>query len=250
MKKLFLLPFVFFLCSLPASAQTNGVLGTEEFSSGYLCFSAGPVYLFGDIGGAVKNSGFEIADMNLKHVHFLYSLGWRQRFLHNRFGYKIAVQYGSFSGDDKGTRSESRGYAFNTDFFQASLLAEADFVQGYIAEIYPFSLYAYAGAGVISSRRINFTGGKIPPSSASKTSNTVPDFPVGIGFETQLSQKISLGIEAGAVFYFDDYVDGFAAPTYDDYSGNVMITLSYKVLGGKRNRDCKCFKRVKNVVSR
>ena len=251
MKHLFLF-FVIFLFPIQTTFAQNrrGLIGTNN-NIGSLTFTIGPSYLFGDLGGSVKENPTAFDNINLNNVRYEVSLGFRHSF-NNRFGYRLSLHHGLYESADAGLRNEARGYASTSNITMFTVLGEIDIFQsraairsrgaGATVAVRPWRIYAYGGGGGAYAS-IDLTGNSTAgnPRATSKTSESTPIIPFGLGFDIWTNSNFNIGLEIGWKYTFSDYMDGIRIrDSANDILGNISLTLSYRVFGGDNLRRNNC----------
>lgn len=217
----------------------SGLIGRRGGGEGILSFEVGGAYLFGDVGGSMRQPIFGVEDLVFEHVTIAYSIGFRFRHrLTDNFGYRISLQRNNFSGSDEGSRLYYRGYIFEATISKATLQIEYNFLSRE-----NFWLYAFSGGGVAHSS-INHTGAPIRPQDSHRTEVTAPFISLGVGAEHRLSRRSTIGLEIGTHYFFSNYIDGLSTfySRSNDVISFVMINFSYSIFGGGRInlRRCPC----------
>lgn len=132
--------------------------------------------------------------------------------------------------NDEGGDLESRGWSFESNIFELSVVGEFHpFGKPHISEsgLFQryFSPYVFAGVGMVNSDpTVSVTkqseSGLFPEADFKSTTLTIP---LGIGIQTQLSEKVSLGAEYGWRPTADDYLDGVSELGNPDGKDNYMF---------------------------
>jgi len=203
----------------------------------------GPAYLFGDVGGKVKDQMLlGSTDWDMAKTRFMYSIGFRQHFPNN-FGLKATLAYGQFAGTDEGTSNIDRGYSFTSDITEISLQSEYTLLGGpYSRHRTPNHLYVFVGAGILSYQPTLIREGDTRPIDIEGIAGITPVIPFGIGYQYRFSPRFSLGAEFGWRYTFTDFLDSVITPNSrnNDVLSNLNFTLTYKVYGNVSSEKCNC----------
>jgi len=219
-----------------------------------LTLSVGPAYLFGDPGVLENKQGpLNFLDYRILDTRLLYSLGLRHIFSNN-VGIKATVFYGTFAGTDELSKFEERGYSFKSTIYEFAIQGEYILLggpnSGFLSR---HTLYLYAGAGVMYSkpelrystdkkytRNNDVTNYILKTHAPGRDNDSVsldvitPAFPFGFGYQYQLSNNISLGVEFGYQYFFSDFIDGLKTEksTKKDVLASLSFSVSYKINKG------------------
>ncbi|HET7732339.1 MAG TPA: DUF6089 family protein [Paludibacter sp.] len=228
MKKILLSIFLVMLTFSALQAQRrNGLIGHRIESTGELVFAIGPSYSFADpdcskgIFGPIINQNM----FDNQHV----SLGYRTTF-NDDFGYKIALGYDHFTGNDIKT---PRNYSFETNAFQFAGQAEYYYHFGRrFRRRWPNTVYGFLGVGIITSNTVlnspvRYTYYKY------RDSDITPVIPYGAGYKYDIDNQFSVGAEIYWRYTFSDFLDGFKpkppASKSNDVLEGFLLTVSYKL---------------------
>jgi len=227
MKKLLLpvLIVLFFNGGLHAQ-RGRGLVDKSDESTNYITFSIGPGYCLADTWGPVlEESPLENYDI---------SIGFRKIYASN-FGYKLAVNYSNFTGDDdyKGS-THNRFFKFNSQVTQLSLQGEYHIKIGraYYYKTTPNSIYGFVGIGYLYSNA-NLKQDTIPRGGDYKFNKNYPAvvFPFGIGYQYNIKEKFLIGAEFNGRYPLSDFIDGFSPIILDD------VTKKVNPNNGSHNND-------------
>lgn len=207
----------------------------------------GPLYLFGDVGGNKDTKGLiQKTDFIVAQTKYMFSVNYRYVF-QNNVGFKASALFGKFEGTDEDSRNAARGFDFATNLSVFAMHLEYNIIGGENADFWtPHKLYAFVGAGVMISN-VDFNSKYAQRPSDSHAPNTVitalpsggynakmisvsPAFPIGGGYEYELTPSFSIGLEYVVHSSFSDYIDGIST-SYSkrkDYLMNLDLTLTYK----------------------
>ncbi len=189
-------------------------------------FGVGFSSYFGDIGGSASTDNwFGVKDVSIKSTRPSFYLGARYKIREN-VSVKLNLSYGFISGNDVGSKNESRGFSFYTQLFEPGVQAEYSIVseeqrtrsnalfnkRGMLNNYSQINLYLYAGIGAV-------VGWTKPNDAIMASVNYDPDysrsgmiFPAGIGFKYVLSDTWSLGAEFGVRWTTTDHLDAYTSP--------------------------------------
>jgi len=237
------------ITTLIFSQSRNGLYQfTKPGQSSVVLTGIGPSYLFGDVGGNKDTKGIiNKTDFIVAQTKYMFSLNYRYLF-QNNVGFKINALFGKFEGTDEGSRNEGRGFDFSTNLSVFALHIEYNIIGGENADYWtPHKIYAFVGTGVMignvnfnSKRPLRITDSHAPNAKFTLLPNggynakmvTVsPSFPVGIGYEYELSSSFAIGAEFVIHSSFSDYIDGISTnrSKNNDYLMNLDLTLTYKL---------------------
>jgi len=188
--------------------------------------SANPstAYLYGDVAG-INRVSTSFDDLKLKHIRYMLGGGIRHK-VNRHFSHKINFAYGHFVADErKNTRLSYRGYAYNTQLCQLWWQPELT-----LLNIQNNKAYLFTGIGIAHSSS-KLTGSPIRPTDRFKSKETAALTPFGVGYETALSERFSLGAEIVCYYYFSDFIDGISTQfsSHNDVVGAVLFSFSYKI---------------------
>lgn len=230
------------ICMFKVNAQSrNGLFGfTEPGTSSIVLTGLGPGYLFGDLGGSI-NSTF-LKDFEFERSKILLSLNYRYMFPNN-IGFKINAIYGRFNTEDDGSRNDIRDYSADVKLGIVAAHFEYNLFGGEYA-YFPsdHTFYVFAGVGILySDSKISTVDkvlneqflGKNIISNDGKNAHTYtlsPVFPIGFGYEYELSSNWAVGAEYNLHIPFSDYVDGISPSGSEskDYLMSMSLTFTYK----------------------
>jgi hypothetical protein len=258
MKKTSLIVLVFILSVSGLYAQgRNGLMGHRRASdSGSDFFSflkfpnlfnglnsniPGNMYVFTSIS---PYSAFILGDMDKwsKGTNLMGTLGFRQMFSNN-LGYKAAIHYGHFQGEDSAPLNYRNG-SFNANILEFSAQCEYTIWGGpFSADANPNSVYAFLGIGLLHSA----ANAQANNQSYGPTSVIAPFIALGLGYQYALNEKYSLGAEIGAqcpvgsrkILYKAnaDLLDGYSPLVSGNKSNDVVaffaLTFTYKFYEGR-----------------
>lgn len=210
----------------------DGLYGPRVPGLLYIMVSGiGPAYLFGDVGGSLKEQALLGAnDWDISNTRFLFSLGAHHIFP-SQIAFKSSLYYGRFAGSDINSRNAERGYAFQSNILSFILQGEYICYGGPYSKLKnPHSLYVFAGIGFMLSNSIS-TGAVLPPDF--QTIATAPVIPLGLGYQYQINDKLSFGAEFGWHYIESDNVDGVHTSNSknNDALSFLSLTLAYKIYG-------------------
>jgi len=255
-KKIGILVLLLIFAILLFSQSRNGLY---KFSmpgqSSIVLTGVGPSYLFGDVGGNKDTRGLiKKTDFIVAQTKYMFSINYRYVF-QNNVGITASALFGKFEGTDDDSRNALRGFDFSTNLSVFSLHIEYNIIGGENSDFWtPHKLYAFVGAGAMISN-VDFNSKKPLRPTDSHAPNAVftplpsggynakmlsvsPAFPVGAGYEYELTPSVSLGVEYVIHSSFSDYLDGIST-SYSknkDYLMNLDLTLTYKFGSGGGNR--------------
>lgn len=257
MKKILLIVLVIILFVSGLSAQRrNGLIGHRRASdSGSNFFSflkfpdffnglntniPGNMYIFSSIS---PYSAFILGDMDKwsKGTNIMGTLGFRQTFSNN-LGYRAAIHYGHFQGEDSAPLAYRNG-SFNANIFEFSAQCEYTIWGGpFSGDANPNSVYAFLGIGLLHSA----ANAQAHDQSYGPTSKTAPFIPLGVGYQYALNSQYSLGAEVGAqcalgsrknIYNAGDLLEGYnplvSGNKYNDVIAFFALTFTYKFYEGK-----------------
>lgn len=238
MKKIFFIIVLVFIFYPYSSAQKH-----RAYNEKFLFISAGPAYFLGDTGG-YENPFLGIDDISLSNVRYQLSVGFGQLF-NDRIGYKIALQYGSYTGKDG--EKYPRQYAFNSSILQANIEAQIVFLRGALGNSAFYRLYAFAG-GAAAYGMIERTGNLVNPTDPGNLTDFAIAIPLGIGFDVKVSRKITLGTELRSQLFLSDNMEGLSPQSSksNDMTAAWLFTFAYTIFDKDsriyRNwsRNCMC----------
>ncbi len=248
---------LFITVSVLSFAQSRN--GLYKFSmpgqSSIVLTGVGPSYLFGDVGGNKDTKGLiQKTDFIVAQTKYMFSVNYRYVF-QNNVGFKLSALFGKFEGTDEDSRNELRGFDFSTNLSVYAMHIEYNIIGGENADFWtPHKLYAFVGAGAMISN-VDFNSKYPKRLSDSHAPNTVyttlpsggynakmlsvsPAFPIGGGYEYEISPAFSIGVEYVVHSSFSDYIDGIST-SYSkrkDYLMNLDLTLTYKFGSGRGSR--------------
>jgi hypothetical protein len=233
---IFFVIVVFFVQNTFAQNR-RGLIG-GSYNVGSLVFAAGPAYLFGDLGGSMKENPTVFDNINLDNVRFEVSLGFRHSFS-NRLGYRVSLHHGLYESTDEGLRNDHRGYASTSNISMFTAWGEFNILQFYDAA-YPWRMYVYGGGG-FAYASIDLRGSPVTGNARSKTSEFTPIIPFGLGLDVWTSPNFNVGLEVGWKYALSDYMDGIEIiGTQNDILWNASLTLSYRIFGKKMRESSNC----------
>lgn len=243
-------------CVVFLHAQSRN--GLYKFSlpgkSSIVLTGIGPSYLFGDVGGNKDTKGlFAKTDFVVAQTKYMFSINYRYVF-QNNIGFKTSALFGKFEGTDVNSRNSERGFDFTTNLTVFALHIEYNIIGGENAEYAtPHKVYVFGGAGAMISN-VNFNSQhplRITDSHApnavftpqgtgynAKMLSVSPAFPIGGGYEYEISPNFSIGAEYVIHASFSDYLDGIST-SYSrnkDYLMNLDLTFTYKFGTSRANR--------------
>jgi len=186
-------------------------------------WGAASVYqYFGDIGGtADKNNLMGLKDISFGANRPGISIGGIYRY-DERWYFQVSNSFGFFTQTDKGSRNETRNYAFTTIANETSIqgmyfiLKENNrnysfsIINRRGGENQPLSIYAFAG---LASVYYSVT----PKESLDGSPRFVGDkhlsvaFPIGLGAKFSFTPEFSVGLDLGGRYTLTDYLDGFSS---------------------------------------
>jgi hypothetical protein len=251
---------VFFLvCSIDAQRRRTTSRGTSKRSTGTfrkntreapgefkgtfnLTFlGPGLGYFYGDLGGSAEPKNmFGSTDWVIKETKTYWGLTG-DVILPTNFGVRLGLNYGSFFAEDLRARNNGRMFSMNTKVLEGSIQAMFVVFGGPNDLGARSSVYLTIGAGYfyawpafdgdLSSRvqdpyrRIDFT--------SNFEFNT--SIPFGIGYQYRLSDKWSIGLDAGYHYYLSDLVDGISTSysRNNDLIFRSNLTVSYQIYGNE-----------------
>ncbi len=211
----------------------------------------GPSYLFGDVGGNKDTRGLiKRTDFIVAQTKYMFSINYRYVF-QNNVGFKASALFGKFEGTDADSRNEDRKFDFSTNLSVFAMHVEYNIIGGENADFWtPHKFYAFLGAGVLISN-VDFNSGNALRPTDSHAPNAVftfqpsggynakmltvsPSFPIGMGYEYELSPTFSIGVEYVIHSSFSDYIDGISTSRSKnkDYLMNLDLTFTYKFGSG------------------
>jgi opacity protein-like surface antigen len=259
MRKIILF-LLFIACVTFTHAQSRN--GLYKFSlpgkSSIVLSGIGPSYLFGDVGGNKDTKGlFAKTDFVVAQTKYMFSVNYRYVF-QNNIGFKTSALFGKFEGTDVGSRNAARGFNFSTNLSVFALHIEYNLIGGENAEYStPHKVYVFGGVGALISK-VDFNSPNPLRNTASlrdkhapnavltivgngynaKMTSASPAFPVGAGYEYELSPNFSIGAEYVIHASFSDYIDGVTTSDSKnkDYLMNLDLTLTYKFGTSRANR--------------
>jgi len=248
---------VLLMASVLTIAQSRN--GLYKFSlpgqSSIVLTGIGPSYLFGDVGGNKDTRGLlKKTDFIAAQTKYMFSVNYRYVF-QNNVGFKASALFGKFEGTDYGSRNENRGFDFSTNLSVFAMHLEYNIIGGENAEYWtPHKLYAFAGVGVMVGD-VDFNSKNPFRTTDSHASNAVitnltsggynakmltvtPAFPIGGGYEYELTPAFSIGLEYVVHASFSDYIDGVSTSysKQKDYLMNLDLTFTYKFGAGGGGR--------------
>lgn len=247
-----------FIVAFVALTQAQSRNGLYKFSlpgkSSIVLTGIGPSYLFGDVGGNKDTKGlFAKTDFVVAQTKYMFSINYRYVF-QNNIGFKTSALFGKFEGTDVDSRNAGRGFDFSTNLTVLALHIEYNLVGGENAEYpTPHKVYVFGGTGAMISN-VDFNSVNPKRITDSHAPNTVitpigsgynakmvtvtPAFPIGGGYEYEVSPNFSIGAEYVIHASFSDYIDGVST-SYSknkDYLMNLDLTLTYKFGSSRANR--------------
>jgi hypothetical protein len=248
-----------FLLTISVLLFSQSRNGLYKFSmpgqSSIVLTGVGPSYLFGDVGGNKDTKGLiKRTDFIVAQTKYMFSINYRYVF-QNNVGFKASALFGKFEGTDVDSRNENRGFDFSTNLSVFAMHIEYNIIGGENADFWtPHKLYAFVGAGAMISNVDFNSKNPIRTTDSHATSAVIttlssggynakmlsvsPAFPVGAGYEYELSPTFSIGVEYVIHSSFSDYIDGIST-SYSknkDYLMNLDLTLTYKFGAGNGNR--------------
>lgn len=243
--------FLFLLITVSVLSFAQSRNGLYKFTlpgqSSIVLTGVGPSYLFGDVGGNKDTKGLiNKTDFIVAQTKYMFSINYRYVF-QNNVGVKVSSLFGKFEGSDVGSRNEARGFDFSTNLSVFATHLEYNIIGGENASYWtPHKLYAFVGAGVmISNVDFNSKNPKRPTDSHApnavetplplggynaKMISVSPSFPIGGGYEYELTPIFSIGLEYVIHTSFSDYIDGVSTinSKRKDYLMNLDLTLTYR----------------------
>jgi len=210
----------------------------------------GPSYLFGDVGGNKDSKGLLAkTDFIVAQTKYMFSVNYRYVF-QNNIGFKASALFGKFEGTDADSRNEARGFDFSTNLTVLATHIEYNIIGGENSDYgSPHKLYAFVGIGALISD-VDFNSPNPLRNSASlkdshaqnavitpvgsgynaKMVSVAPAFPIGGGYEYNLTPSIAIGAEYVIHASFSDYLDGVTTSDSKnkDYLMNLDLTFTYK----------------------
>ncbi len=195
----------------------------------YISMSVGPSFLNGDLDGPDSKT-IGLGQNNMASIGLLHILP-------GNYGYKLSYMYGTYLGSDIGSiKNNNRGYKSSTKLSEISLRGEYFLIGGPYAENpISHSLYVFGGFGVILSNSLS-TGEPAQKAEIYKQLATTPVFPVGFGYQYEVSENFLIGAEFGEHYAIGDYVDGFK-PILGNKANDVLthfaLTFTLKLYNGK-----------------
>ena len=223
MKRNLIICTLLVLFSIGISAQRRGLISSRKYDTGgYFLFSAGPAYCAADTYGALFDKS--ILDGN----NWSTSLGFKQVFAEN-FGYRVNVIYGNYIGED--TNLKYHGTSYNTSYSYSSNILELTLRAEYTIKFgprfrirNPDSIYGFVGIGGFHTNVTN-------PKNQPLIQNTIGAIlPVGVGYQYEFIDGLTIGAEAGIQYSFSDSLDGYPViKTYNDILSNFSITIGCKL---------------------
>jgi len=251
-----ILLFLVIITALLFSQSRNGLY---KFSmpghQSIVLTGVGPSYLFGDVGGNKDTKGLiNRTDFIVAQTKYMFSINYRYVF-HNNVGFKANALFGKFEGTDVDSRNENRKFDFSTNLSVFAMHLEYNIIGGENADFWtPHKLYAFVGAGIMLSN-VDFNSGNPLRTTDSHAPNSVitnlstggynakmltvsPTFPIGGGYEYELTPVFSIGIEYVIHSSFSDYIDGISTSLSKnkDYLMNLDLTFTYKIGAGSGSR--------------
>lgn len=250
---------LFILSSTLLFSQSRN--GLYKFSlpgkSSIVLTGIGPSYLFGDVGGNKDTKGlFAKTDFVVAQTKYMFSVNYRYVF-QNNIGFKTSALFGKFEGTDDGSRNDERGFNFTTNLTVLALHIEYNLIGGENAQFAtPHKVYVFGGIGAMISK-VNFNSTKYNYSQRpedshapnaiitdavssynAKMTSVSPAFPIGGGYEYEISPNFSIGAEYVIHASFSDYIDGVTTgySKNKDYLMNLDLTLTYKFGTSRANR--------------
>lgn len=204
--------------------HANGLFGEKNAVNGTILFSVGPEYGFTDTKESPLNQPLT--------KNWGISLGFRQKLIQN-FGYKALVNYTNISGSDG--VYDTRSFSFSSRIWQMAVRAEysIDFKLNNRLFACPKSIYFFLGVGFLNSSadlkynalRSNY----IYETRASNQFAVSPFIPIGIGYQYDFKENLSVGLEYNFKYTFSDYLDGFKPPLSSSKSNDSLEGLSFVV---------------------
>lgn len=203
----------------------RGLIDRNDESESYLTFSLGPEYCYSDTQGKLWNQ-ISLKDNDL-------TIGFRTIYANN-FGYKVALSYSNFTGNDIGS-IYSRRYSYTSNVLQLALQGEYSIKIGrsYYYKPTPNSIYAFLGLGaLVSNANLNYDKNNPLGGYVYKPTYLAPVIPVGIGYQHHFSNNFLVGTEFNFRYPFSDYIDGFKPFKKVGKSGTINGSKSNDVMGG------------------
>ena len=192
---------------------------------------------FGDCGGtAAKNDLLGLKDISITANRPGFTIGGIYRY-DEKWYFQVSNSFGFFTQTDKGSRNDSRGFAFSTIANETSVqglyffIKESDrsysfsFRHSLKGMNQMFSMYALAGFGSIYY--------KVSPNQTLSTSGRFVNkhlslaFPIGVGAKFTFTPSFSFGVELGRRWTLTDYLDGFTS-SYSKHKDAYYI-LNFKL---------------------
>lgn len=204
--------------------RTNGFLGKKSASNGTILFSIGAEYGFTD----TKEPPL---DQSLA-TNWDISLGFRQKLFQN-FGYKALINTTNISGSD-GIYS-ARSFSFSSRIWQMAVQAEyaINFKLNSKQSTQPNSIYLFLGAGLLnSSADLKYKASRSDYIYETRKNNQFavsPFRPIGLGYQYDCGNNLSVGIEYNFKYTFSDYMDGFKPPQSSSRCNDSLEGLSFVV---------------------
>lgn len=251
---------VLIICVVFLHAQSRN--GLYKFSlpgkSSIVLTGIGPSYLFGDVGGNKDTKGlFAKTDFVVAQTKYMFSVNYRYVF-QNNIGFKTSALFGKFEGTDVDSRNSGRGFDFSTNLTVFALHIEYNLIGGENAEYAtPHKVYVFGGAGAMISK-VDFNSPNPMRNTATlkdshapnavitpvgngynaKMTSVSPAFPIGGGYEYEISPNFSIGAEYVIHASFSDYIDGVTTSDSKnkDYLMNLDLTFTYKFGSSRANR--------------
>ena len=215
----------FFLGGLQAQ-RGGGLVDKNDESQSYLSLSLGPEYCLSDEQTPLLHQlSFNDND---------FTLGYRTTY-GNNLGYKLALSYSNFTGNDNWAKEIDRRYSYTSSVLQLALQAEYFIKIGrrYYYKPTPNAIYFFVGAGVLRSDASLNLGGAPPRSNyIYKPISYAPVIPFGFGYQYNFNNNFLLGAEFNGRFPFSDYIDGFKPPLVILKNGVKTVSKSNDVMGG------------------
>lgn len=156
-----------------------------------------------------------------------------KRNLNEAIGIRLGLTTGKLKADEATSSNDdhtSRGYTFENQMTELSLLAQWNLLAGNKQKLSP---YLFAGLGFgFSNPDTDFkgrTGASITIDMEADIQKALLSVPFGVGFGYHLNHKWTLGLEIGLRPVFSDYLDGIAEsgnPEVNDWYAFSGLTLT------------------------
>ena len=185
-----------------------------------------------------------------------YGLFFR-RHLSRQLALRLDLEYAEISGNDRNFNQEGfdiRNFRFKSQLGRAGLLLEWEplgqrrYPNPYQFKALAFSPYIFTGAGLLyTDAKADFSQSrtdKLTHLILIDQAIPMPDtrfyVPFGVGFKLDLSQRAVIGLEAGTLTAFTDYLDGISQsgnPGAKDWMSFAQLTFTLRIVAKDSDRD-------------